>query len=241
MDQNSKTEDSSAPSAFQEVGGIDPKDPTDDGREGGGKATPVLTLSPEEDLAQCEARVRNGLNGYLDLGNALRAIKERKLYQYRDGFKTWEKYCKTVWNISRAHAHRLVAAAEKAEQMSLEGDIPPTKLAEILRRVKASRPPKQKAPITIREETNLGEQETAPSAPRPMEPGGGQMTVIIDQEIIDLVEELSDGFDEAIDFATLGRKFETLREKLGLPVGPPSQGEEDDEDSDENQSASFPE
>lgn len=78
------------------------------------------------ELARHEAVIEKGLTTFIDVGNALLAIKDGKLY--RDVFMTFEEYCSTRWNMHRSRAYRFIDAAEVVNnlrgQMSPIGDIP---------------------------------------------------------------------------------------------------------------------
>jgi hypothetical protein len=56
------------------------------------------------------------------VGNALLEIRERRLY--REQFSRFEDYCQDRWNWSRAHAYRLIDAAQVVHNVSPIGDTP---------------------------------------------------------------------------------------------------------------------
>ena len=63
-------------------------------------------------LEQCEADVEAGLRSFVKAGRALDEIKTGELYKDRYGMgATWEKYCKTRWNMSKPQADRLSKSA----------------------------------------------------------------------------------------------------------------------------------
>ncbi len=74
-------------------------------------------------LQQAEDVIEQGLVAYREAGNALRDIRDEGLYKH--SFNTFEEYLKTRWNWERAHAYRLIDAAEVASNLSPTGDIPP--------------------------------------------------------------------------------------------------------------------
>jgi hypothetical protein len=60
-------------------------------------------------LAQLEAVVDRGLASFVEVGNALLAIRAKKLY--RGVSDTFEGYCQVKWNFSRRRADQLIDAA----------------------------------------------------------------------------------------------------------------------------------
>ena len=84
-----------------------------------------------EFLQEREGVIRAGLRNFLDVGRALRDIRD-----HRDGglwkakYGTFDNYCKARWDIQRHHAHRLVDAAEVVGQMSPIGDSAPVPTRE---------------------------------------------------------------------------------------------------------------
>lgn len=76
-------------------------------------------LTPAENgrLAVLEARIRCGLNQFLEVGAALLEIRDQRLY--REQYHSFESYLEQHWNISRSHAYRIMDAAEIAKDVSL--------------------------------------------------------------------------------------------------------------------------
>lgn len=62
------------------------------------------------DLEQCEATIKEHLASFVEVGRALAAIRNGRLYK-QAGFTTFEAYCRERWEMSRIHAHRLVESA----------------------------------------------------------------------------------------------------------------------------------
>jgi hypothetical protein len=73
-------------------------------------------------LAELEATIERGLTTFVAVGLALTEIQEKQLY--RGDFETFEEYCLKRWAIKRAHAYRLINAAEVVGALSPMGDIP---------------------------------------------------------------------------------------------------------------------
>ncbi len=91
-------------------------------------ATPAestkLSAQEQAELANVEATIRAGLATFIEVGKALVWIRDTKLY--RGEFKTFEAYCAARWNIKKAYAFRLMAAASVVEDLPPIGDKPTT-------------------------------------------------------------------------------------------------------------------
>jgi hypothetical protein len=76
-------------------------------------------------LAELEAIIERGMRTFIEVGNALLEIRNRRLYR-EQGFKTFEDYCRERWNMSRTYAYRQIDAAKVVQNLSPIGDIPLT-------------------------------------------------------------------------------------------------------------------
>lgn len=83
-----------------------------------------LSLVEAKTLAGHEATIEKGLDTFYEVGAALCAIRDGRLY--RQTHDTFEDYCRDRWNISRVHAHRLISANEVREELLPIGNILPT-------------------------------------------------------------------------------------------------------------------
>lgn len=81
----------------------------------------ALTTTEVEKLKICESRIRTNIKGFVEVGTALAEIKEGRLF--RVDHSTFEEYVKDRWQFGRAHAYRLIDAAETARALSPRGDI----------------------------------------------------------------------------------------------------------------------
>lgn len=70
----------------------------------------MLSKSEFSAFKEHEKTIETTKEGFIACGNALGAIQEGKLY--RAAFDTFEEYCKEKWGWERAHAYRLIEAAE---------------------------------------------------------------------------------------------------------------------------------
>jgi len=83
-----------------------------------------LTNSESQRLAECEQRIKAGLQTFIEVGAALQEIRDSKLY--RQTHDTFEDYCRERWGMSRIHAHRMIEAATVADNLLPIGNIPAT-------------------------------------------------------------------------------------------------------------------
>ncbi len=73
-------------------------------------------------LAECESVIERGLATFVEVGQALMEIRDRRLY--REQYETFEDYCRERWGWERAHAYRLIDSAQVAKLLSPIGDKP---------------------------------------------------------------------------------------------------------------------
>lgn len=67
-------------------------------------------------LEQLEVVIERGLNTFVEVGQALMDIRDGRLY--RQGYATFEDYCRERWGWERRHAYRLMDAASAVENVS---------------------------------------------------------------------------------------------------------------------------
>jgi hypothetical protein len=81
-----------------------------------------LTAEQQTKLAGFEQTIEKGLGSFVDVGLALKAIQDDKLYE-TEPEQDFPRYCKTRWRMSKAYAHRLIHAAEFVEKLKkLDGN-----------------------------------------------------------------------------------------------------------------------
>ena len=83
----------------------------------------VLTVVEQSELAQHEATIERGLKTFVEVGFALMAIRDGRLYRQNHG--TFEAYCQGRWGFTRMRASQLIAAAEVAQNVNNCLQIPP--------------------------------------------------------------------------------------------------------------------
>lgn len=74
-----------------------------------------ITLEESRDFQSLEKVIGRGLDTFVEVGNALAEIRDRRLY--RCEHKTFEAYCREKWKIGRVQAHRLIKASEVIEML----------------------------------------------------------------------------------------------------------------------------
>ena len=69
---------------------------------------PAVTLTEPEEarLKECERIIKKNLNTFLKVGHALAEIRDNRLY--RKTHKSFEKYCREVWDLGKGTAHRKI-------------------------------------------------------------------------------------------------------------------------------------
>jgi len=75
-----------------------------------------LTVQEETRKAQLEATIERGMQTFVEVGLALMEIRDDRLY--RAEFGSFEEYCRDKWGWGRAHAYRLIDAAQVVENVS---------------------------------------------------------------------------------------------------------------------------
>lgn len=92
----------------------------------GRKSTPTgpapLNDTERQLLTDAETIIGRHVLSYTQVGKALGIIRDKQLY--REKFATFEDYVSEKWKMDRAHAYRLIQAAEVARNLSPTGDVP---------------------------------------------------------------------------------------------------------------------
>lgn len=88
----------------------------------GGDATDDLSLPERSALAECEAVIKRAMESWLEVGRAMRRIRNERLY--RAEFATFQEYCGLRWQMSKSHANRMIDAAEVAKNLTPIGATP---------------------------------------------------------------------------------------------------------------------
>lgn len=153
------------------------------------KTESSLTVGERKKLAELETTIESGLQSFIEVGNALAAIRDRKLYT--DVHETFEGYCKSRWGFAKSHAYRLIDSAKVVKNLSPMGDIPPptnervarelaeiedenkqadvwSKAVETAPKDKSGQPKITAAHVAKVRDEVLGPQEPEPTKPEPV-------------------------------------------------------------------------
>jgi hypothetical protein len=84
-----------------------------------GQSGEVITTT----LAECEEVIDRGLQYFIEVGLALIAIRDQRLYL--GSYKTFEEYLKERWGLARTRAYEIMSAAHTHQAMSEISDIVP--------------------------------------------------------------------------------------------------------------------
>lgn len=121
-------------------------------------------------FTECELVIERGIKTFVDVGSALLEIRDNRYY--REGFATFEEYCRERWGFARSTAYQYIAAAEVVEDVRHGGQILPA--TERQARPLTSLEPEQ------RREAWITAVETAPD---------GKVTAAHVQSIVDSIKE----------------------------------------------------
>jgi transposase len=66
-------------------------------------------------LDQCEAVIQRGVGTFIEVGEALMEIRDRRLYQLE--FASFDSYCRERWGFNRQRAHQLITASEVSSML----------------------------------------------------------------------------------------------------------------------------
>ena len=89
----------------------------------------ILNIEESHELERCEVVIKQGLKTFIEVGQALMTIKEKRLY--RISFKTFEDYCIERWAISKPRAYQLIEAANVMIGLSTIVDVLPQSESQV--------------------------------------------------------------------------------------------------------------
>lgn len=83
-----------------------------------------LSLEERDQLDVLEEVIDNGLQTFVDVGNALMEIRDGRLY--REAFGTFEDYCRERWGFTQQSATRYIRASQTVQNLQSEpmGSLP---------------------------------------------------------------------------------------------------------------------
>lgn len=82
----------------------------------------LLSVDEKNEFDRCELVIKQGIETFIEVGQALLTIREKRLYRLE--FGTFEDYCRGKWGMAKSQAYRLVDSAKVIANLSPMGDIP---------------------------------------------------------------------------------------------------------------------
>jgi hypothetical protein len=79
-----------------------------------------LSATQRREFEKCKDVICRGLSTFYEVGAALTYIKHGGLY--REDHKTFESFCREAFDLSRAHAYRLIESSQVMNNLSPMGD-----------------------------------------------------------------------------------------------------------------------
>lgn len=79
-----------------------------------------LTVIEQTELTQHEEIIERGLKTFVDVGSALMAIRDKRLYRQTHG--TFEKYCLDRWGMEVSGVYRYIEAAQVVSNIDVDRD-----------------------------------------------------------------------------------------------------------------------
>ena len=70
----------------------------------------LLNVSERNELERCEVVIKQGLKTFVEVGQALMLIRDKRLYRVEYG--TFEAYCQDKWQLGRRYVNQIVSASE---------------------------------------------------------------------------------------------------------------------------------
>jgi hypothetical protein len=78
-----------------------------------------LDVTERSKFRKLESIVAEGISSFVVVGEALKEIRDSKLY--RESYKTFEKYVDLKWGIERRRAYQLIDASEASKKLCTSG------------------------------------------------------------------------------------------------------------------------
>lgn len=95
------------------------------------------------ELSQHEVVIQRGLKTFVEVGEALMAIREGRLY--RQTYYTFEEYCQQRWQLGRNYVNKVILAANVVENLGTNVPILPTNESQVRPLTKLETPEEQQA------------------------------------------------------------------------------------------------
>ena len=79
----------------------------------------AITIQESADLVRLEKTIAQGLQTFVDVGEAMIEIRDRRLYRIEHA--TFADYCKVKWSMSDRRARQLMGASEVVAEIAKSG------------------------------------------------------------------------------------------------------------------------
>jgi hypothetical protein len=179
----------------------------------------VLSMQPRPSrLADLEQVVERGQRSFVEVGKALRSIRDERLYDA--AFGTFEAYCQSRFGMGRNYLNKIIAATETVEILGTTVPIaervarPLTKLEpDAQRKVWSEATERWLKPTAAQVTEVIGEMFPKPAAPRaPIEdPSGPTCRLVL---VLDDLEECAKALSICMELAKVERLHELLGQRL---------------------------
>jgi len=167
------------------------------------------------DLADLEAIIERGLDAFVEVGNALIAIKADRKY-VAAGYSTFEDYCERRWGISRRRGYQLVAAAATVQALA---EALPEMCTDVHTDDTARVAPLPQREAQVRPLTPLPEPERVEAWTKAVETaGGGQPTA---RQVEDAVADVRAAARQVVD--TAEAELHDELDRRGIPTLSPTE------------------
>jgi hypothetical protein len=89
----------------------------------------ILNIDESHELERCEVVIKQGLKTFIEVGEALFIIRDKRLY--RREFNTFEDYCQEKWSMPRQHVNRMISGYKIVNHLEPIGSILPESESQI--------------------------------------------------------------------------------------------------------------
>jgi hypothetical protein len=79
--------------------------------------TKQLTKEEQHELERCEVVIKQGLETFIEVGQALMTIRDKRLYRLE--YTRFEDYCRDRWGMTRMRASQLINAADVIDNLNV--------------------------------------------------------------------------------------------------------------------------
>lgn len=151
----------------------------------------AIDMKESARLIELERKISNGVQTFIEVGDALAEIKERRLY--RADFTNFADYCESKWGFTSMRARQLIEASEATHGLpqNVKRALHSARSAEAVAKLpKAKRVPaiKRAMKIAKRENREVAARDILPPKPKQAEGDESPLTLAQFQAAVDLLE-----------------------------------------------------